>query len=225
MLNIVFIIGAASNNASKGQLPDVDNLKQTLQESKDDFYFIFIDPVNNQDDKNKFNSYIGTINFIVKYECFIPGVYLESYFEKNKKGDVYIINYTGISEYEFIKIYGRDNIWYYCPGCISKKLDFYNVFKNIKQYPRYLLEDNIQVPKNLSVIYKEELRKDISNIICLVKSKEPYQDWLKEYYNFCDIEIIKENALIVLKNFCNINNIILDKDSNKWYSQIYQVLK
>jgi len=240
----IFLIGAASNSQSEGQLPDVNSLV-TFQENNPDkiVYYYFIDPGhrNNERDRQLIYSYMESgIPCTIVYSPFAYKTFNKEY--KVLPGDeALFIDCAGVSasEHDFIQAFGknRQNWWYLTLGCSSGKLEISQAHKASRDVPKYTVLDDCKVPLNLSYAYREQLLGEINKYVLYVrllpsKGTDPDPpEWMRERHDIIregyrsTWKILRESAEHILHNFFAVNEVeIYAYPTTEWYAAAKKLL-
>lgn len=241
----VFVIGAASNENSEGQLPVQEDLVSFQKNNPDKtFYYYFIDPKHreNKRDQLLFNSYIdGEVPCTFVYSPFAYKTFNREY-KVLPEDETLFIDYAGVSasEYEFVREFGshRSNWWYLSPGCNSGKLEIKKAYETSREIPKYTIFDETKVPPKLSQAYKEQLLSEINKYTLYVRllpieetDSDP-PEWMKERDELIregcrsTWKVLRESAENILTRFFVVNDVdIYQFPTSQWYSVARRVLE
>lgn len=240
----VFVIGAASNEDSEGQLPVQEDLVSFQRDNPDKtFYYYFIDPRHRENKRDQLlvGSYMDAgVPCTFVYSPFAYRTFNREY-KVLPEDETLFIDYAGVSvsEYDFVREFGkhRHNWWYLSPGCNSGRLEIKRAYDSSREIPKYTIFDETKVPPKLSQAYKEQLLSEINKCILYVRllpngetDSDP-PEWMKERDDLIrggcrsTWKILRDSYEKALAGFFTVNEIdIYQFPTTRWYGVARRVL-
>lgn len=173
----VFVIGAASNSSSPGQLPDVKNLISFSDDHSDlQCYWYFIDPshTDNKKDSEQFAEYTAhNIPFTVVDGGDHKNFSVETFFAGYKvlpSDNALFVDYSGQFECEYdMSMRLGQRFLYSVPGCYGIQLDMNKTFRDATELVKYNIFSDDPVPEDMTYKNRMGVKRDIDKLIVFVR--------------------------------------------------------
>lgn len=239
----VFVIGAASNNSSTGQIPMSDNIKE-FQESHPNImpYFYFIDPLHR-----------NLPDFLMLHELMkdeIPLCAIANKFDPMKLRDEYkILAEDEVLFIDYAQIADTENAWKSLVGD-NKRMFFYiahvmgnpvldmNVAYDTAKAGKYTISSDCKIPKNISKSHKASLIKELEKLINYARllpthsDSPPPPDWLiaKDKLirdgSINDLFLLRAESESIIETFFRLNGTdIYTLKETQWFSVGKQIIE